>query len=217
MGGQGDVLQVSEWGAGLLEASQWKSGTPSLDWWSTQENHTCRVPTQASGFGWPYLMRTGCFWVKVSVCLHLPLPQVFEHWLITGLQTYTGACLERGNKPDFGPGWFCWRKITFRHHISKWEWDFSLFSLYLSLWLPSNGTNVYHTGHRIRWSYLIWTEALIHFNILIVLLPNTWHDAFCLSWPTHCWTLPWLWHTPSVNKHKWVKHKNPTFPRCKQC
>lgn len=44
MGGQGDVLQASDCGGGLVEASQYKSDNPSLVWWSTQENHTCRLP-----------------------------------------------------------------------------------------------------------------------------------------------------------------------------
>ena len=45
MGGQGEGLQISDLGGGLEEASQRKSGSPSLLWWFTQENHTCRVPT----------------------------------------------------------------------------------------------------------------------------------------------------------------------------
>lgn len=125
MGGQGDVLQVSDWGGGLVEASQWMSVNLSLDWWSTQENHTSRVPTQRITLCWPHVM--SLFLSEGEDMFHLPLPQVLEHWLITGLQTYTGACLERGDTPDFSTC-FSWRRKTmFRHFFSKKRETFVLF------------------------------------------------------------------------------------------
>ena len=213
MGGQGDVLQVSEWGGGLVEASQWTSGTSSLVRWSTQENHTCRVPTWASGFGWPHRTGRCCFWVKVSIWLHLPFPQDFEHWLMTGLQTYTGVCLERGNKLGFNTGCSCSERMMFRHAAHFWNQSqfLSHFLLYLCLRLPANGTNIDHTGNRTRWFDLLWAQALIHFNILTVFWPHTWDAAFGFPWPAHSWTFPWLWHTPSGNTRETFHFHTPKY------
>lgn len=159
-----------------------------------------------SGFGWPEFDEEMLFLSEgESVSFHLPFPQVFEHWLITGLQTYTGSCLKCGNKPDFSTGCSCSRKTTFRQlHILKWERDLSYFLLYLSLRFPPNGTNIYDAVHRIWRFDLLWTKALIYFNILTVFWPHAWHNAFGFSRPAHRGTLPWLWHTPSVATCKWV-------------
>lgn len=40
----------------------------------------------------------------------LPFPQVFEQWLIMGLQTYTGAWFVIDDKPDFIQSCSCWGK-----------------------------------------------------------------------------------------------------------
>lgn len=43
-----------------------------------------------------------------------PLPQDFEQLLRTGLQTYTGACRERGNTPGLRGGCSCSAETVFR-------------------------------------------------------------------------------------------------------
>lgn len=137
---------------------------------------------------------------------HLPFPQVLEHWLIIGLQTYTGACLKRGDKPDFSTGRSCSietiLKTTSHFEIwARWSW---FFLLYLSLILPTNGTNIYNAGHSIWWSDRLWTQALIYFSVLAIFWTHAWHNAFGFSWPAHRWTLSWLWHMPSVNPFEWL-------------
>lgn len=122
---------------------------------------------------------------------------------MTGLQTYTGACLERGNKPDFNTGCSCSERMMFRHAAHfEIRARFESFLLYLCLRLPANGTNIDHTGNRTRWFDLLWTQALIHFNILTIFWPHTRDAAFGFPWPAHSWTFPWLWHTPSGNTHR---------------
>lgn len=122
---------------------------------------------------------------------------------MTGLQTYTGACLERGNKPGFNTGCSCSERMMFRHAAHfEIRARFESFLLYLCLRLPANGTNIDHTGNRTRWFDLLWTQALIHFNILTIFWPHTRDAAFGFPWPAHSWTFPWLWHTPSGNTHR---------------
>lgn len=82
-----------------MEASQYKSATPSLVWWSTQENHSCKVPAQAGGLEVTLIRNQ--VWTFRSVQRgqregqmlksHSPFPQVLEHLLIMGLHTYTGS------------------------------------------------------------------------------------------------------------------------------
>lgn len=139
----------------------------------------------------------------MCVSFHPPLPQDFEQWPMTGLHTYTGACRERGNTPDFPVGCSCWaetilRKITFmffKTMTGSWV-------IYLPLRLPTNGTNVHDAADKIRWSELLIAKALIHFDILSVLWPHTRHETSGFPWPAHCWALALFWHMPSMNTQK---------------
>lgn len=101
-----------------MEASQYKSATPSLVWWSTQENHSCRVPAQAGGLEVTLIRNQ--VWTFKSVQRgqrdgqmlksHSPFPQVLEHLLIIGLHTYTGSfCV---SVSDLRRPWSCLQKIV---------------------------------------------------------------------------------------------------------
>lgn len=149
------------------------------------------------GFELLHLSRQHCFWLRED----LPLPQVFEHRLITGLHTYTRGWLERGNKSDFRLGCSWSRKTTIveMFHILKEHWSSSYRWFYLSVWFPPNGTHVYHTGHRIGGFNLLWTKTLIDFNIHATFRLDARYNLFCFSWPADCRTIPWLWCVPSIN------------------
>lgn len=210
-GGQGDVLQDSDCGEGLEEASQCKSETPSLVWWSMQENHTRRVPVQTQGLSSHGVARWRCgnilsFEVVLKcVFFHSPLPQDFEQWLMTGLHTYTGACRERGNTPDCRAGCPCCAETIVR----KKKKACTLFKTvtgspvisrgHLALRFPSNGTNVHDAANKIRRSELLSAKAVIHFDILPVFWPYTRHKTPGFPWPAHCRAFALLWHMPSAN------------------
>lgn len=68
-----------------------------------------------------------------------PLPQDFEQWLRTGLQTYTGACRERGNTPGLRGGCSCSAETVLRKTIRiilERYWQLGDFQRLPPPWIP---------------------------------------------------------------------------------
>lgn len=125
---------------------------------------------------------------------------------MTGLQTYTGACRERGSTPGLSGGCPCSAESIFRRKkITLFLKDIGSWVIsrgHLPLGFPSDGTDVHDAGDEIRRPELLGTKAGVHFHVPSVFWPHARHALPGFPWPAHCRALARLRRVPPVDAWK---------------